>query len=333
METSIAKIAKHELLNTRICDLPLQINGLLEGCIKKLDRELTKKGLRFRPDYYFGESWGCVNKTISIEIPFFMATAELRHIERKYSERECENKRGLLRTLRHEYGHALNYAFELYREKEWRRLFGDFEQKYHELYMANPFSKRYVKYLEDYYAQKHPDEDWAETFAVWLDPGSNWRELYQRTPAMRKLAYVREVVHAIRYQVHKVDRIGRDEPFEEVDTTIAEYYGIDPEVIFKEKLSEYLEDLRRIFVPAVRSGRRIKASQFIRRCTPVIVSKVGEWIAGSNRHTIRKYLRRLEAISRHYDLRLSQREMLEKLVELTTLVNFYVMDEIHGLSS
>lgn len=333
MEASLAKIAKHELLNTRICDLPLQINGLLETCIRKLDRELNRKGLRFRPEYYFGESWGCVNKTVSIEIPFFMATGELRHLERKYSERECEDKRGLLMTLRHEYGHALNYAYELHREKEWRRLFGDFEQKYHELYIPNPFSKRYVKYLEDYYAQKHPDEDWAETFAVWLDPGSNWRMAYQKTPAMRKLEYVQATVLRIRHDPPTVDRIGRDEPFEEVESTIAEYYGIDPEKLFKEKLSEYREDLQRIFVPAARSGRRIKASQFIRRCTPVIVAKVGEWIAGSNRHTIRKYLRRMEAISRHYDLRLSQREMLEKLVELTTLVNFYVMAEIHGLSS
>jgi hypothetical protein len=44
--------------------------------------------------------------------------------------------------------------------------------------------------MEGWYAQKHPDEDFAETFAVWLTPGSAWRRRYKGWPAMRKLRYV-----------------------------------------------------------------------------------------------------------------------------------------------
>jgi hypothetical protein len=323
-------LARHRFLNTRICDLNLKVEGLLAACIDKLGRELRYKGLHFRPEYYFGESWGCVNKTISIEIPFHMATPELRHLEKKYRER-CENKKELMMTLRHEYGHALNYAYELYRSPKWQKLFGNFDQRYHDLYIPNPYSKRYVKYLEDYYAQKHPDEDWAETFAVWLDRSSGWRSAYFKTPAYEKLEYVDQVIRKIRDTYPIVLRAGRDEPYEEIDYTLAEYYNLNIEELFHDKFAEYVTDLEKIFSPGCRNGRRHKASQFIRRCTPVIVAKIGEWLAGSNKHSIRKYLRRMEAICQHYDFRLSRREMLEKIVEVTTLVNYYVMAEIHNL--
>lgn len=332
MNNEITIVAKHELLNTRICDLDLRIEGLLARCINKLDKELTHKGLRFRPEYYFGESWGCVDRTISIEVPFYMAQPELIRLEKKYSERN-ENKHELMMTLRHEYGHAINYAYELYKEKKWQKIFGNFDQKYHDLYIPNPFSKQYVKYLEDYYAQKHPDEDWAETFAVWLDRSTAWRVTYGKTPALKKLEYVDKVIKTIRNKEPTVTRTGRDEPYEQIDCTVAEYYGIDPEKAFQEKFGEYVQDLERIFTPALRNGHRVKAWRFVRRCTPAIVNKIGEWIGGSNRHTIRRYMRQTEAICRHYDFTLNRREMLEKLVELTTLVNFYIMDEIHNISN
>ena len=41
-----------------------------------------------------------------------------------------------------------------------------------------------------HYAQKHPDEDWAETFAVWLE-GGPWRRRYRDWQvALAKLEYV-----------------------------------------------------------------------------------------------------------------------------------------------
>ena len=44
--------------------------------------------------------------------------------------------------------------------------------------------------LEGWYAQSHPVEDFAETFAVWLAPRSNWRAQYENWPALRKVEYI-----------------------------------------------------------------------------------------------------------------------------------------------
>ena len=97
--------------------------------------------------------------------------------------------------LRHETGHALNYVYGLWKKDEWVELFGNFRKRYPSLYHFNSSSRDYVRYLHNignpHYAQKHPDEDFAETFAVWLDPRSKWRWNYRDWPrALEKLRYV-----------------------------------------------------------------------------------------------------------------------------------------------
>ena len=106
-------------------------------------------------------------------------------------EAEGSTEDWCMKLLRHECGHALNYAYKFFEQRGWRKLFGRFETPYyHVTYHAKPYSKRYVIHLEDNYAQAHPDEDFAETFAVWLDPAQDWRIRYRGWPAMKKLEYV-----------------------------------------------------------------------------------------------------------------------------------------------
>jgi hypothetical protein len=47
-----------------------------------------------------------------------------------------------------------------------------------------------VLHLGHWYAQSHPVEDFAETFAVWLQPRARWRRDYADWPALAKLEYV-----------------------------------------------------------------------------------------------------------------------------------------------
>ncbi|MCK7497714.1 MAG: putative zinc-binding metallopeptidase [Comamonadaceae bacterium] len=63
-------------------------------------------------------------------------------------------------------------------KQAWRRRFGRASRHYPESYLPRPGSRNYVVHLDHWYAQSHPAEDWAETFAVWLDPRSRWRERY-----------------------------------------------------------------------------------------------------------------------------------------------------------
>src|SRR5205814_6951634 len=101
------------------------------------------------------------------------------------------------RIMRHETGHALQRGYNFQRRRAWQRLFGKSSQRYPDYYRPNPASKRYVQHLRLWYAQSHPDEDFAETFAVWLRPRSNWRKRYAGWPALKKLEYVDELMAEI----------------------------------------------------------------------------------------------------------------------------------------
>ena len=70
-------------------------------------------------------------------------------------------------------------------------------KRYPRYYRPNPASRNFVQHLRLWYAQSHPDEDFAETFAVWLTPRSNWRKRYAGWPALKKLEYVDELMAEI----------------------------------------------------------------------------------------------------------------------------------------
>ena len=110
-------------------------------------------------------------------IPFYLADPKLRTLEKAVDALESE--RQIMMYMRHEAGHVFNYAYRLYTTPQWRELFGSFFRPYRDEYRPVPFSKKYVRHIEGWYAQKHPDEDFAETFAVWLTPRSPWRRQVQ----------------------------------------------------------------------------------------------------------------------------------------------------------
>src|SRR5882672_4128739 len=163
-----------------IRDLGLAIEGTrLEPLLAEFQLEISALQLRVKPRFYLSTDWGVVTGTVSIAIPFYLAHPQLAELHaQKTGHIEGENRKAVLRYLRHEFGHVVNYAYRLYDEGEWVRLFGTMTQAYLEEYRPSPFSRRYVRHLPGWYAQKHPDEDWAETFAVWMTPRSQWRTDY-----------------------------------------------------------------------------------------------------------------------------------------------------------
>ena len=188
---------RHALLSQRISDFGLEIRGtLLEKLVGQLYEELASKGLEFRPPVYLSDQWGCPDGTPLIGVPFYLADARLSKIEEDYSS-AVESAEESMRYLRHEAGHAFNYAYRLYDRPDWRKMFGPYSRPYRDRYRADPFSRDFVRHILGWYAQKHPDEDFAETFAVWLTPDLDWRRDYADWPAIRKLEYVNEVMREI----------------------------------------------------------------------------------------------------------------------------------------
>src|SRR5438270_11810903 len=181
-----------QLLDVRMCDLALRIEGTdLEQRIAQINAELDARGLRFRPHYWLSDEWFTPDGVPGIAIPFYLAHPRLARLElAQMLEVEGADPESCLRILRHEAGHAIDNAYLLRRRPTRRRLFGTPATPYPEYYTPKPYSKSYVHHLDHWYAQSHPDEDFAETFAVWLDPQSLWATRYVGWPAQRKLEYM-----------------------------------------------------------------------------------------------------------------------------------------------
>ncbi len=333
-EVGMDQISYQKLLATRIGDLKLDVEESFSSPLRRLRKELKDRRILLWPDFYFGNEWGCVNKTISISIPFYLATPELRDLEG-----ECPTTEELIKILRHETGHAVNYAYKLWQRKEWRETFGDFNKKYRDgyLYRVNPWSKSYVRHLhylgDPHYAQKHPDEDWAETFAIWLDPRSRWEVKYRNWPkALEKVTCVDRLMREIAGEEPLNRRCKREGIYTTIEETVSEWWGLDGEVLDQE-LQEYLKDMNELFVRSSKSRRNLlPAWKLIRKYARLMAEQVSLWISGSNKHTIRKNLRQWEAICRSEALGYPPEEEEKKVIELTTLLTYYVVYSVRHLS-
>jgi len=191
-------LSDEDLLDIRVSELGLKMEGKVAACIKQLYADLKGKGLSLMPRCHIGDEWFCPEGCAAIFIPFYLFDDRLRKLERKMlMEVEGGTREECMKLLRHEAGHAYSYAYKLQRRKKWQKHFGLASRDYPETYRPRRYSKSFVIHLDDWYAQMHPDEDWAETFAVWLTPKSDWRNEYAGWPALRKLEYVDELMGSL----------------------------------------------------------------------------------------------------------------------------------------
>lgn len=271
------KFTAEELLKLRISDLPLSIEGTwLEECRSELYRELDAKEVSFKPECYLADEWLAPDKEPVIGVPFFLAHPALLKLERKMMfEAEGGTKEQCMRLLRHEAGHAINYAYRLYRKNKWRELFGPFSSEYEDTYRFRPYSKSFVRHLEKHYAQCHPDEDFAETFAVWLAPGDAWRVEYTSGKAKDKLLYVDALMKKIGSREASVRKGKKHWRLSSLRITLKNYY--------KKKQDQWAEEfpdfhdayLIRIFSEDVpKTKKLVKASSFIRGFRKVVLNNV-----------------------------------------------------------
>ena len=246
---------REQLLGRRISDLGLRVAGSpLEPLVAELYGELAAHGLVFRPPVYLSDEWGCPGEVPIIGVPFYLADRRLSRIEAE-ERLELEGETDALKFLRHEAGHAFNYAYRLYDRADWRELFGPYSRPYRERYHVDPLSRDYVRHILGWYAQKHPDEDFAETFAVWLTPGEDWRETYRGWPALRKLEYVARVCAEIGGQEPPPFSVEPEHlPVDAMHYTVAQYYRAAEEAIPIGDERYFDGDLRTIFRAAGRAG-------------------------------------------------------------------------------
>lgn len=311
------------LLSRKINELSLRIPGTrLQVLINQLYDELEKAGLHFRPKVYLSDEWGCPDRVPVIGIPFYLADPVLSRLEGELTDVEAENEAEVMMYLRHEAGHAFNYAYRLYLQPEWQRLFGSIAEVYLDDYKTVPFSARFVRHVPGWYGQKHPDDDFAETFAVWLTPGSNWRERYEGTPALAKLEYVERVVREVGAQPPPVADGALDMPVEEMEITLAEWYAPEeggPSCALPDILDS---DLEALFPDQVGQP----AQDLIRTYRRVLIRDLNYW-TGVTRAVLQALLgevaRRVEMLQLKVEPDQSLTRMADLAIFLTTLVMNY----------
>src|SRR3984893_10951153 len=245
---------------------------MLEKYIAQLYRELAARGLsRFRPPCYLSDEWACPDREPIIGIPFYLADPKLAALEQAVND--IEDEREIMMYLRHEAGHAFNYAYELYATREWHDLFGPFDRPYSDDYRPVPFSRGFVRHIAGWYAQKHPDEDFAETFAVWLTPNSGWRKRYKGWGAMTKLRYMDRIAREL-VSIDPVRRRGvPDVTVNEMDSTVAEFYRRTTEEVALGDLA-LDTDLRDIFNVSKRRKTAIPAQHLLHQHRKSVIDKI-----------------------------------------------------------
>lgn len=324
-------------LTTLVRDLGVRLAGSwLEPVLAEFTRELHARGIfRIQPRFYLSNEWGVPFGTTALAIPFYLADADLTalHAE-QVGHIEGGSPGELLRYLRHEMGHVVNYGYRLYERKDWIATFGSIEQDYVEEYRPEPFSRRFVRHLPGWYAQKHPDEDWAETFAVWLTPRLDWSAEYADAPeALAKLRYCDQVLAEIRDRDPLVSDQETDDAVDDLTWSLGEFYkdyaSITPE------LPPGLDDsLRLIFEDRVSPGDsgsgkpRRPAAELIARLERDLQADVYRWTGHFPERT-RGLLRQMASRARELGLVWAEDQERSITVSLTTLVTALAMNHVH----
>ena len=273
------KLSDEELLDVRLCDLKLTVAGTeLEAHSEQLSEELAKRGLLFRPHVWLSTEWFSPDGIPGFAIPFYLAHPRLMELEqRQMHEVEGGTARSCMQLMRHETAHALDNAYALHRREDWGDVFGRFDSDYVSHYQPKPYSKRFVRHLELWYAQSHPAEDFAETFAVWLDPSSRWRTRYRGWAALQKLTYCDQLMAEIEGKKPATRRRDRIEPIGELKKTLGDYYR-EKRARYRLALREsYDRDLKRLFAEPSGARRERSAASFLRKERPEIRKLVSKW--------------------------------------------------------
>jgi len=323
-------LSDDELLKLRICDLKVQIAGsALEGRIDRLNDELDRKGISFRPHFWLSDEWFCPDGIAGIAIPFYLAHPRLARLERvQMLEVEGGNAEWCFRILRHEAGHAIDNAYQLHRRARWTKHFGKYSETYPDYYRPRPFSKSYVRHLDPWYAQSHPAEDYAETFAVWLTPGSRWRTQYAGWPALKKLQYVDELINQVKHERPiKRSRLTVD-PISTIRKTLGEHYEQKRSRYAVGQSGSFDSELLKLFSNSAEYARNLSAASFLRKARPEMRRTISRW-TGQYQYSIDNVLGRMIERSSQLKLRLTRPEA-ETMQDALVMLTAQTMNYLHG---
>jgi hypothetical protein len=324
-----ATFTDEQLLEIRMCDLGVRIEGTaVEVHVSQVNAELEARGL-VRPHYWLSDEWFTPDGIPGVAIPYYLAHPRLEQLElEQMLEVEGGDRESCLQILRHEAGHAIDNAYGLRRRPTRRRLFGDPSIEYPEYYTPKPYSKSFVQHLDHWYAQSHPDEDFAETFAVWLDPQSMWATRYAGWPAQRKLEYLDRLMREVARRRPVVTSKRLVDPLHRLRKTLGEHYRKKREHYGLDYPDFYESDLRNLFSDASEYAKNPSAARFVRRVRKEVRSTVASF-TDSYQYTIDRLLERIIERCRELNLRMTDSEEATK-IDFMVFLTVQTMNYLHS---
>ncbi len=326
-----AKLSNEELLDCRICDLNLKFEEtpFLVEMRDQLYAEMSQRDIKLKPKCWLSDDWFSPDGIPGIAVPFYMAHPRLIRLERSQMlEVEGGTKSWCMRILRHEAGHAIDTAFGLHRRKSYKTAFGNYSDPYPEYYKPKPRSKKYVLHLEPWYAQSHPAEDFAETFAVWLNPSSRWRKDYQGWAALQKVELVDDLMSKIAGQTPRVKSTSKVDPAHRNKKTLREHYAERHRHYSFDQPSIFDDDLKKLFPRTPETRRSKSAATFLQKNRAVFSRTIAQWTC-EYQYNINQVLREMIERCRIMKLRVTGNET-ELKQNLLILLTVHTMNYLHG---
>jgi hypothetical protein len=329
---NLYRLSDGELLDLRFCDLGLSIQSELKHSVDRLYQELKSRGLRFKPHVWLSNEWFSPDGIPGIAIPFYLAHPRLIRLERSQMLGvEGQTEKQCMQILRHEAGHCFDTAYRLHRRQRWRQLFGSNAQPYPDVYKPRPSSRNFVTHLDGWYAQAHPAEDFAETFAVWLKPSSRWKQQYAGWPALRKLQYVDELMQDIASKKPAVASRRHIESTRLDRRTLREHYR-EKKLRYADDYPDFFDtDLFKLFSADARFADQPTAASFLRKLRPELRETVARW-TGAYAYTIDQVLRDMIDRCKELKLRLAiqpNRARTEAMMMVAVRTTHYMLGGHH----
>jgi hypothetical protein len=328
-EPAWVAFSDEQLLAMRMCDLEVTLEGAAVAArIAQVNAELAARGLT-QPRYWLSDEWFTPDGIPGIAVPFYLAHPRLEKLElAQMLEVEGADPDVCMKILRHEAGHAIDNAYHLRRRPTRRKLFGIPDTPYPEYYTPKPYSKSFVQHLDHWYAQSHPDEDFAETFAVWLDPGSMWQTRYFGWRAERKLAYMDRLMRELSRRRPAVRSQREVDPLKRLRKTLGEHYKKKREHYGLDHPNFYDSDLRNLFSDAKAYAHNASAARFVQHIRREVRSTVASF-TDSYQYTIDQLIVQVIARCRELKLRLTDSPEATK-TDFMVFLTVQTMNYLHS---
>jgi hypothetical protein len=320
-----------KLLDLKMGQLGLSIEASgLAPRIAELQQELDARGLTtFKPHFWLSDEWFTPDGVPGVAIAFYLAHPRLERLERAMMlDVEGGTPEWCMRIMRHEAGHAIDNAYKLRSRRRRQQVFGPSYKAYPEYYDPKPYSKSFVLHLDSWYAQSHPDEDFAETFAVWLHSESDWRVRYADWPAVKKLEYMDGLMRDIAGKPMLVHTRRKVEPLPSIRKTLRSHYERKRRRHGLLHPNFYDRDLRRLFSDRPEHAANMKAARFIARVRRDVRRMVAGW-TGEYQYTIDQVIAAMMRRANELNLRLTGPEDRAK-ADFLVLLTVQTMNFLHS---